>query len=406
MRTFSVLAAVGFIVVAGGVASQAAMVTRGEVTFTAPERATTTVVKPRLPEVEHIKTPAAVKALYMSQCAASSQSFRDHLFDIADNTEINAIVVDLKDYSGAVGFPSKTALPGGAGCRVSDFRELVKAMHEHDIYVIGRMTVFQDPLYTEVHPEGAVKRESDPTQVWRDHKGLAFVDVGYHPFWEYIVGLSKEAHEMGVDEINFDYIRYPSDGNMQDTHYQHSDYNHRDVELERFFSYLASELGSYVSSGHTPVRSADVFGMTTTNYDDLTIGQVLERTLPYFDFVAPMTYPSHYPPGFNGYGNPNNNVYGVIEYSLSRAIPRTEATTTRIASFAYERIGTSTPAEYKKPAYDRNKLRLWIQDFDYGGNYGPEEVRAQIQAVYDQGLDSWMLWDPANKYTRDALHAQ
>jgi len=130
---------------------------------------------------------------------------------------------------------------------------------------------------------------------------------------------------------------------------------------------------------------------------------VLERATPYFDYIAPMTYPSHYPPGFNGYADPNKNVYGVVKYSADRAIERVESATTTIASLAYEQIGTSTPSLYRKPARDRNVLRLWLQDFDYGGNYGPTEVRAQIQALYDSGLHSWMLWAPSNRYTKGAL---
>src|SRR3989344_6088098 len=133
----------------------------------------------------------------------------ERLLAPADGTEIKAIDVDLKDYTGTVGFPSQMAIPGGKGCFNSDFRDLVKEMHRRNIYVIGRVTVFQDPLYTSTHPEYAVKKASDGT-TGRAHKGLAFVDVGARPFWDYIVGISREAHALGVDEINFDYIRYPS----------------------------------------------------------------------------------------------------------------------------------------------------------------------------------------------------
>lgn len=361
--------------------------------------------KPKALAVEHMETPAAVRAVYMSQCAASTQSFRDSLFSLAAETEINAIVVDLKDYTGTISFPSETAIPEGSGCTVPDFRELVKEMHERGIYVIGRLTVFQDPLYTRTHPELAVKRASDPSSVWKDHKGLAFVDVGAEPFWDYIVALSKEAHALGVDEVNFDYIRYPSDGNMSDVHYDHST-GEKPEQLEKFFQYLANALAEPDSNGHRLVMSADLFGMTTTNYDDLSIGQVLERALPYFDYIAPMVYPSHYPPQFNGWANPNDHVYGVVNYSMEHAVARAVSTTTPIASMAYERIGTSTPAVYRKPSYEPTVLRPWLQDFDYGGDYGPTEVRNQIQATYDAGLNSWMLWAPSNRYTRGALNAE
>ena len=262
--------------------------------------------------------------------------------------------------------------------------------------------MFQDPLYTATYPQRAVQSKSNGGP-WKDYKGLSFVDVGAQPFWDYIADIARESHDIGFDELNFDYIRYPSDGPMSDVQFNHSDYNQRALELEKFFRYISGKVRKADSNGHVPTLSADLFGMTTTNHDDLTIGQVLERATPYFDYIAPMTYPSHYPPGFNGYANPNNNVYGVIKYSADRAIERVMATTTEIASFAYEPMGTSTPYVYKKPSRDPNILRLWLQDFDYGGDYGPTEVRAQIQAVYDAGLHSWMLWAPSNRYTRAAL---
>jgi len=153
------------------------------------------------------------------------------------------------------------------------------------------------------------------------------------------------------------------------------------------------------------VLSADLFGMTTTNIDDLNIGQVLERALPYFDYIAPMVYPSHYPTGFYGWKNPNNYPYEVVHVSMLRAVERARATTTSIQAADFTRIGTSTPAQYAKPVFPPDVFRPWLQDFDYGGDYGPEEVRAQIQATYDAGIDSWMLWSPSNRYTRGALLA-
>ena len=198
---------------------------------------------PLRPRVEHLATPESVKAVYMSQCAASTQSFRDSLFKLADETEINAIVVDLKDYSGTISFPSDIAEKGGKGCAVPDFEAFVKEMHRRDIYVIGRMTVFQDPLYTKAHPEQAVQKKSGPPTatgaaqaggIWHDYKGLAFVDVGATQFWGYIITLAKEAHALGVDEINFDYIRYPSDGPMSEAEYTLSSGSHAE-NMERFF---------------------------------------------------------------------------------------------------------------------------------------------------------------------------
>ena len=168
--------------------------------------------------------------------------------------------------------------------------------------------------------------------------------------------------------------------------------------MRSFYQYIHQELSPL---GITV--SADVFGMTTTNSDDLNIGQILEDALPYFDYIAPMVYPSHYPPNFNGWKNPNDQSYNLIYFVLKRGAEREVATTTAVKTLTNERIGTSTPAIYTHEAVDINKIRPWLQDFDYGGNYGPVEVRNQIKATYDAGLNSWMLWAPSNIYTKEAL---
>ncbi len=365
---------------------------------------------PAEPDVAHKSTPEYVRAIYVSQCGATSAKLRAYIESLLKETELNAVIIDVKDYSGTVSFKMRDgiALPGGKGCVVRDMKEWIEELHKQDVYVIARITVFQDPLYAEVYPELAVHRKSATTTPWRDKHGLAFIDVGARKFWKYIVNISQESHSIGFDELNFDYVRYPSDGNMRDVYYTHSGNENgvvesREEELEKFFRYLTSRLRQGTDK-HVPILSADLFGMTTTNTDDLTIGQVQERAEPYFDYIAPMVYPSHYPSWFIGLDNPNENVYEVVKYSMSKAVERMVATTTPNASFKYsQRIGTSTPAIYSKPASSAYKMRPWLQDFNYGGDYDAAKVRAQIQATYDSGLNSWMLWNPANRYTREAL---
>ena len=352
--------------------------------------------------VTHIKTPDPLKAVYMSACYASAPSLRAKLVKMIDTTELNAIVIDVKDYTGTIAYDTtdpKLAETKGTGCRVKDMQAFVASLHEKGIYTIARVTVFQDPYYTKAHPELAVKRASDGG-TWKDRKGLAFIDVSAKPYWEYISALALDAHALGFDEINFDYIRFPSDGNMKDIAFTWTKNSPKAVALENFYSYLNQAVKP---SG--VVISADLFGMTTTNTDDLNIGQVLERAMPYFDYIAPMVYPSHYPSNFNGWKNPNTVPYALIKFVMSRGAVRAEAKTTTVAHFGGERVGTTTPAVYTKEAYNRNKLRPWLQDFDYGGVYGTAEVRAQIQATYDSGLSSWVLWDPSNRYTPSALKA-
>lgn len=353
--------------------------------------------------VTHIEVPEAVKSIYMTACVASMPSFRDKLVRIADTTEVNSIIIDVKDFSGTISFPATDPLledNAGKGCRVKDLPEFIAELHKKGIYAIARITVFQDPYYANLHPSLAVKRASDGL-TWKDRKGLSFIDVSAKPYWEYIVALAKESHDMGFDELNFDYVRFPSDGNMKDINFSWSKGMTKAEALERFFAYLHDELAPTGAK-----LSVDLFGMTATNTDDLNIGQVLERAMPYFDYVAPMVYPSHYPPYFNGWKNPNQHVYDIIYFSMSRAGDRATATSTVVAHLDGARIGTSTPALYTKDVYDRNKLRPWLQDFDYGGDYGPAEVRAQIQATYDSGMNSWFLWDPKNIYTKEALKAE
>ena len=362
------------------------------------------------PEIKHVRTPENVKAIYMTACVAGTTNFRNELVQLIEDTEINSIVIDIKDFSGTISLPSsnpKLIGVNGDGCKAPDMKEFVAELHEKGIYVIGRVTVFQDPYYTKAHPELAVKKASDGT-VWKDHKGISFIEVGAKPYWDYVIELANESYDMGFDEINFDYIRFPSDGNMQDIYYPFSNEvmvaNPEDgkvLALENFFVYLDQKTRQekyespnfkHVNSDRM-VTSADLFGMTTTNYDDLNIGQVLEYTLPYFDYVAPMVYPSHYPKTFNGYANPNDYPYELIYFVMKKGYDRAE----------YLETSTTTPSLVREKV-NPLQLRPWLQDFDYGGDYDAADVRAQIQATYDSGLTSWMLWAPSNRYTRAALH--
>lgn len=377
----------------------------------------------RREEVRHQPLPEQVKAIYMTACVAGTPSFRQQLIDLIEATELNSVVIDIKDYSGTISFPPASEILrgawGAAKCGNPDMKGLVAALHEKGIYVIGRITVFQDPYYAERRPELAVKK-ADGATVWRDHKGLSFIDVGARAYWDYIVALSRDSYNLGFDELNFDYVRYPSDGPMTDISFTHSQSypgdNRLQANLEEFFKYLKEKLDDetlfadyrHTNTGRassTPWTSVDLFGMTTTNYDDLSIGQVQDRAAPYFDFVAPMVYPSHYPNNAFGLGNPNHHPYEIVYYAMSAGVRRMTASTTPVMGFQHTRIGTSTPAVYQKPVFTADKFRTWIQDFDYGGDYDVAEVRAQIKASYDAGVNSFMIWAPSNIYTRGALES-
>lgn len=351
-------------------------------------------------KVLHLETPEPLKAIYMTSCVLGTPSLRDGLVKLIEDTEINAVVIDVKDYSGTLSFkpqnPNLLHAWEVSKCGTQDIKEFMQTLYEKNIYRIARVTVFQDPHFTKLHPELAVQSASTGLP-WKDRKGLSFLDVGGKSTWDYVMDITKEVYGAGFDEINYDYIRYPSDGNMKDTVFKLSTGTKAD-QLEKFFQYLHAETKKIGI-----VTSADLFGMTTTNTDDLNIGQVLERTLPYFDYVAPMVYPSHYPPNFNGWKDPNKVPYDLIYFVMSSAVKRTIATSTPIQTLDGIYIASTTPKLYTKISFDKEKLRPWLQDFDYGGNYGVLEVKEQIQATNDAGLTSWMLWAPSNKYTAEAL---
>lgn len=378
--------------------------------------------------VNHVPLPPQVKNIYMTSCVAGTPSFRQDLIDLIEATEINSVIIDVKDYSGTISFPPESeswkSAWQEARCGTRDMRELIELLHEKNVFVIARITVFQDPYYAKLRPDLAVKK-ADGVTVWHDHKGLSFIDVAAQEYWDHIIELSVDSYNLGFDELNFDYVRYPSDGNMQDISFSHSTAgkygSDKQANLEAFFLYLNEKLddetlfSDYRHEGHgrsssTPWTSADLFGMTTTNTDDLSIGQVLERAAPYFDFIAPMVYPSHYPDSFLGLGNPNNYPYEVVNHAMASGVSRLESETTVVNGFQHEpqvvlnASGTKTTnGLYVKPVYSAAKLRTWIQDFDYGGDYDAADVRAQIQASYDAGVMDFMIWAPSNRYTKAAL---
>ncbi len=385
---------------------------------------------PTSPPVLHIATPTSVRAIYMTQCVVGTVDFRARLVKLIDETELNSVVIDLKDYTGKLAFQSDDpALAPSVSekCGARDMKTFVETLHQKGVYVIGRITVFQDPYYASVHPELAVRSIATGGS-WHDNKGLAFIDVGAKPYWDYIVKISMAAHALGFDELNYDYVRFPSDGPMKDASYTWDKGMSKAEALEHFFVYLHNRIqdpAAYASGDTPPKTSADLFGMVCTNTDDLNIGQVLERALPYFDFIDPMVYPSHFPTGFHNWKNPNAYPYELIKFTMESAVRRTTATVTSVETLGAtpvykdvivpaKKVGTTTIATstkkvidgYTKEAYPATKIRPWLQDFSLGTpRYGIAEVRAQIQATYDAGLSSWLMWSAANTYTLGAFES-
>lgn len=323
--------------------------------------------------------PQAVKAIYATSWSAGSQSKINYLINLIKETELNAIVIDLKDYSGFITYDIKVPEVGKYGAkevRIPRINSLIKRLHDENIYIIGRITVFQDPFLAKARPDLAIK-DKTTGEIWKDRKGLSWIDPASKDAWDYTIKISKDVAERGFDELNFDYIRFPSDGDLSIMGYPFYDEkttSKADV-IKDFFVYLRGNLRGIKTS-------ADIFGLATVDNGDLGIGQVIQDAYLNFDYVAPMVYPSHYAIGFLGYKNPASYPYEVIKYSLDHAMAKLNA------------LNPIPPV----------KLRPWLQNFDLGAVYNAEKIQAEIRALTDAGLsDGWMLWDPKNIYTKSAL---
>ncbi|MCE9585189.1 putative glycoside hydrolase [Candidatus Nomurabacteria bacterium] len=346
--------------------------------------------------VTHIDTPTTVKAIYISGWVAGNLPLRTKILNIIKTTELNSIVIDVKDSTGRISFSvndPKLIEVGSAEKRIRDIREFVALLHENNIYVIGRIATFQDPYLAKKWPEYAVKKSSNKNILWADDKCKRairrnsektctyWMDAGSQKVWDYVASVGDEAYSDGFDELNFDYIRYPADGDLKDIYFPVSEGKIRADVMSNFYTFLHNHyFGLQNEKTLRPKISADIFGLTTTETNDLGIGQLLIPLATNFDYIAPMVYPSHFAPGTYGYKNPATKPYEIVNFSMKKA---------------NERLVNA--------GLDPLKLRPWLQDFDLGAIYTKEMVQAQIKAVYDAGLTSWMLWDPANTYTESAL---
>ena len=350
--------------------------------------------------------PSVIKGIYITGWTAGSSARMQALIDLVKRTELNAVVIDIKDYSGYVSYvmdvPAVAASGAESQIRIAHPNALIKELHDSGIYVIGRITDFQDPILAKAHPEWALKNKTTGA-VWVDNNGLAWMDPAATPAWDYFASIAKDAFVRGFDEINFDYIRFASDGSLGNIIYPYWDgKTPMATVIAGYFKFLRQTFPN-------DRISADLFGLATVNNDDLGIGQVIQSAYEYFDYVCPMVYPSHYANGFIGYKNPAEYPYQVIGYSLSHGLAKLLAmgnanTTASSAKQALFAIG-SIP---------NTKLRPWLQDFNLGATYTSGMVRAEKQAVYDtfntatssslgalgtgQYYGGWLLWDASNDY--------
>ncbi|MCL4405991.1 MAG: putative glycoside hydrolase [Patescibacteria group bacterium] len=325
--------------------------------------------------------PTVVKAIYSTAWSAGSTKQVDYFINLVKTTELNAVVVDIKDYSGYVAYDIEDPLINqykAKDVKIPKINALIKKFHDQGIYVIGRIAVFQDPILAKNRPDLAVQSKSNG-KTWLDRKGLAWMDPASQEVWDYNLGIAKDATSRGFDEINFDYIRFPSDGNITDMNFPVYDMvTPKHLTMRKFFQYVRNTLPE-------TTISADLFGLAAVVNDDLGIGQIIEDALPYFDAVCPMAYPSHYATNFLGFKNPADHPYEVVKDTIQTAM-------TKLHNLESQGM-TNQP-----------KIRLWLQDFDMGATYDAVKVRQEITAVEEiDATAGWMLWSPENSYTKAAL---
>ena len=315
---------------------------------------------------------APIRGLYINRFAAQSTKKMKRLIGIADSTEINAFVIDIKDEFG-LNFNSSDPLlqkNQGTAPKVANLKGLLDTLNAHGILPIARIVVFKDSVASRMNPDHTI-RKADGSP-WRDKKGLTWVNPYANSIWEYNFRVAEEAIKMGFGEIQFDYIRFPEPyKSLPPQVFPEANGRTKTQALAEFLNAANKRIDA-----HGARTTADIFGLVTTVGGALEVGQAWEPLTKAVDVLLPMVYPSHYPRGSFGIAHPNAEPYNVIHIAISRARERNAA------------VGITG-----------QHVRPWIQGFTLGPpKYGPAEINEQKRAVYDSGFDSWVIWNPGSQY--------
>ena len=334
---------------------------------------------PLRPAGERFPRPPAIRGLYVNAWAAGSSGRMEELLRIARQTEVNTFVIDIKDASGYVSHRTKVPLAHEIGAtgeiRIRDLPGLLDRLEREGIYPIARIVLVKDPILAKFRPELAVNDTAGG--VWVDSKGLVWMNPYSPDVWDYHLAIAREVALLGFPEIQYDYVRFPDapEEDLARAVYLGADQRSKPAVIRDLLRNARADLAEL------DVRlTADVFGVTTSARRDVGIGQVWESFIDAVDVALPMVYPSHYWQGSFGFTAPNAHPYEIVHRALRDALGR---------SATVEGAGRTIP---------------WLQDFSLGQPpYTAAEVRAQIQATYDAGIDEWILWNPGSRYTELAL---
>ncbi len=323
--------------------------------------------------------PINPKALYLSYWGADSHKLRNHLTNLLGETELNALVVDLKSVRGDISFRSRTSLARVVGAQkvrtLKDIESFLADLKQRGIYTIGRIAVFKDDALANQRRDMATLTPEG--YLWKDRDNISWSDPFNQDVWDYNIAIAKEAAQLGFDEIQFDYIRFPAQSNLVFSQ-EHSGEN-KVAAINGFLRRAKEQLADY------PVMtSANIFGYICWKHKDQKIGQRLVDLASYVDYLSPMLYPSGFPHGVPGYPNPVANPYETVAHSLAKA----------------QQL-SGLPAV---------RFRPWLQAFkDYAfdrRSFTAKEVRAQTQASDAEGSHGWMLWNAASRFTLAGIQQQ
>jgi hypothetical protein len=325
-----------------------------------------------------------VKGIYVTIYSAGGQRL-DQLIEMANRTGINTFVIDVKDDSGNMLFKTEAAEKyspnANSKATVKDIDALMKKLKDNNIYTIARIVTFKDPTYTIHHTDRAIVYR-DSGKPFTNSDGLIWASPHDRMLWEYDVAVSKEAADAGFNEIQFDYVRFPaSDGGKLDKQLDYRDTTGKSKPLviQDFLKYAYEEL-----SPKDVYISADIYGLVGSVADDMALGQYWEGISNVVDYISPMMYPSHYANHTYGLSVPDAYPYETVYHSAKDSVARNK--------------NIETPAI----------IRPWIQNFTASWvkgyiSYGTEQVKAQIRALEENGIDEFMLWNANNRYSEDAV---
>lgn len=324
-----------------------------------------------------------VRGLYVSAHSVALKGRLDELIELAKKNNLNAFIIDVKGDYGELTFPmskeiDKYTKSANKNPIIKDIEPVIKKLKDNGIYAIARIVSFKDTIYAKENPDKIIVYK-DGGKAFTNSDGLVWVSAYDKNLWKYNVTVAKEAAKAGFNEIQFDYVRFPaSNGGKLDKvlNYRNTDNLTKAEAIQKYLNYAKEELEPY-----QVYVSADIYGQVASSSDDMALGQFWEAISSEVDYVSPMMYPSHYGKGVYGLAVPDANPYKTIYQSTKDSINRNN--------------------NIDSPAI----IRPWIQAFTAAWvkghiNYGPNEIKDQVKAMKDLGVDEYILWSPTNRYEK------